>query len=110
MDQSNTFRHARSPLVHQPGPGQLASPAGAELHGAANQLRLDDERGAFGGQAEIEHGVEPNWQGALQAAPPPAVQSPAVKLAWLTNSGGVACARGSPPFTQMPPVAKAAPS
>src|SRR5258706_7623811 len=110
LDQIKTFRHARSPLVHQPGLGQEVSPAGAWLHGAANQVRLDDERGAFGGQAEIEHGVDPNWQGAVQSAPPPAGQSPEAKLALLTNSRVVSCARRVPPFRQTPPFVKAEPS
>src|SRR5450759_2673 len=110
LDQINTFIHARSPLVHQPGPGQLESPVGAWLHGAENQVRLDDERGALGGQAEIEHGVDPNWHWPVQSAPPDAVQSPEVKPALLTNSSVVSCARRVPPFRQIPPVVNAAPS
>src|ERR1700719_4318077 len=89
--QINTFEQARSPWVHQAGRGpvQLVSPAGAWLHGAANQLRLvgSELAAVFGGHAEIEHGVDPNWHGALQAvAPPPGVQSPAEHPGLFTHS------------------------
>src|ERR1700693_1063931 len=111
LDQINRFMHARSPLVHQPGPGQLESPVGAWLHGAANQVRLDDERGALGGHAEIEQGVEPNWQAPVQGvAPPPTVQSPEEKPALLTNSRVASCASRVPPFKQIPPPVNPAPS
>ena len=76
--QIRTFEHERSPAVHQADPGQLAeSPVGAFEHGAANQVRLLGESApALGGQADTEHGVEPNWHGAAQLAPPPAAHVP----------------------------------
>jgi hypothetical protein len=59
--QIKTFQHDRSPTVHHVEAGQFASPTGAWLHGAENQLWLEGESvGALGGQAEIEQGVEPN--------------------------------------------------
>src|ERR1043166_1553817 len=60
--QSNRFQHARSPTGHQLDPGQLASPAGACEHGAANHVYPPpaESAAAFGGHAEIEQGVDPN--------------------------------------------------
>jgi hypothetical protein len=36
--QMRRFQHARSPTGHQADPAQLASPAGAWEHGAANHV------------------------------------------------------------------------
>src|SRR3981081_4853681 len=103
--QINMLLHARSPAVHQADPGQLAaSPAGAAEQGAANQVRLLGESAPpLGGQTDTEHGVEPNWQGAAQAAPPPAAQVPDEKPAWLTNSSVTSRASSVPPLRQIPP-------
>ena len=70
--QISTLAQDRSPAGrHQEDPGQLAaSPSGAVEHGAANHVRLLGESAAvFGGQADSEQGVEPNWQELAQAAP-----------------------------------------
>src|SRR5437899_856836 len=85
--QIKRFQQARSPDGrHHEDPGQLASPA------------------TLGGQAEIEQGVEPNWQvAALQEAPPPAAHVPVEKPAWLTNSRVTSRASIWPPLRQIPP-------
>src|SRR5438477_7279496 len=104
--QINRFQQARSPDGHQADPGQLASPAGAEEHGAANHVYPPpaESAGVLGGQAEIEQGVEPNWQEAIEhVTAPPAAQLPEEKPARLTNSSVTSRARSSPPLRQMPP-------
>src|SRR5438094_648214 len=93
--QTSRFQHARLPTGHQVDPGQLGSElpltgGGAAEQGAANQVLPPAVAGsatALGGQAEIEQGVEPNWQvPPPQEAPPPAAHVPVEKPAWLTNS------------------------
>src|SRR2546422_8593414 len=87
--QIKRFQQARSPTGHQAEPGQLESPVGAWEHGAANQVKPPpaESAAALGGQAEIEQGVEPNWQVvAAQAGPPPAPPVPGQEPAWLTDS------------------------
>src|SRR5207253_10621536 len=104
--QIKRFQQARSPLGHHVEPGQLASPAGACEHGAANQVYPPpaESATALGGHAEIEHGVDPNWQvAAAQFAPPPAAHVPVERPAWLTNSIVTSWASSMPPFRQMPP-------
>src|SRR3989441_3881964 len=104
--QIKSFQQARSPTGHQAEPGQLESPVGAWEHGAANQVKPPpaESAAALGGQAEIEQGVEPNWQVvAAQAAPPPAAHVPVEKPAWLTNSSVTSRASSSPPLRQIPP-------
>src|SRR5437899_2560158 len=105
--QIKRFQQARSPDGrHHEDPGQLASPAGAWEQGAANQVKPPPAGSAatLGGQAEIEQGVEPNWQvAALQEAPPPAAHVPVEKPAWLTNSRVTSRASIWPPLRQIPP-------
>src|SRR5439155_1060183 len=77
--QINRFQQARSPDGHQADPAQLASPAGADEHGAANHVYPPpaESAGVPGGQAETEQGVEPNWQEAIEhVTAPPAAQLP----------------------------------
>src|ERR1700686_2795828 len=103
--QISSFQHERSPTGHQADPGQLAaSAAAAAEHGAENHVRLlGGSAPALGGHTEIEHGVDPNWQGAAQLTPPPAAQVPDEKPAWLTNSSVTSRASRVPPLRQMPP-------
>src|ERR1700694_830632 len=104
--QISTLAQERSPAGrHQEDPGQLAaSPAGAAEHGAANHVRLlGESAAALGGHADSEQGVEPNWQLLAHAAPPPGLQSPDEKPAWLTNSRVTSRASKVPPLRQMPP-------
>src|ERR1700674_2675048 len=90
--QISRFQQARSPFGHQAEPAQAAaSPPGAWLRGAANQVNPppDGSAAAFGRHAVIEHGVDPNWQlTPTQAAPPPAAHVPLENPAWLPNSRG----------------------
>ena len=81
--QISVFQQDRFPTAHHEEPGHAtASPAGAWLQGAANQVWLDGESaGTLGGQAESEHGVDPNRHVPVQAAPPPGLQSPEEKPA-----------------------------
>src|SRR2546430_7507153 len=77
--QIKGFQQARSPTGHQAEPGQLESPVGAWEHGAANQVKPPpaESAAALGGHAEIEQGVEPNWQVvAAEGAPPPPADLP----------------------------------
>src|SRR2546427_436084 len=100
--QIKRFQQARSPTGHQAEPGQLESRVGAWEHGAANQVKPPpaESAAALGGQAEIEQGVEPNWQVvAAQAAPPPVAHVPVEKPAWLTNSSVTSPASSSPPLS-----------
>src|SRR5882672_2757699 len=102
--QISVFQQDRLPAAHQAEPGQLASPAGAWLHGAANHVWLDGESaGALGGQADTEQGVDPNRQVPVHAAPPPGLQSPEENPAWLTNSSVTSRASSVPPLRQIPP-------
>src|SRR3989441_1523434 len=106
--QIKRFQQARSPTGHQAEPGQLESPVGAWEQGAANQVKPPpaESAAALGGQAEIEQGVEPNWQVvAEQAAPPPVAHVPVEKPAWLTNSSVTSQANRPPPLRQIPPPA-----
>src|SRR5215472_650748 len=104
--QINRFQHARSPTGHQAEPAQAAeSPAGACEHGAANQVKPPplESAAALGGQAEIEHGVDPNEHVPTHSAPPPARHVPVEKPAWLTNSRVTSRARSWAPSRQIPP-------
>src|SRR2546427_673380 len=104
------FEQARSPAGHH-DPEQLVSwvPAagGACEQGAANQVLPPSgaraSASALGGQIEIEHGCDPNWQVPEQAAPPPAEHVPDENPAWLTNSRVTSRASKIPPLRQMPP-------
>src|SRR5712692_9866025 len=103
--QISVFQHARLPTAHHEEPGHAeASPEGARLQGAANQVWLDGESaGTLGGQTDTEQGVDPNRHVPVHAAPPPGVQSPDENPAWLTNSSVTSRASRVPPFKQIPP-------
>src|SRR5437870_10983538 len=106
--QTSRFQHARLPTGHQVDPGQLGSElpltgGGAAEQGAANQVLPPAVAGsatALGGQAEIEQGVEPNWQvPPPQEAPPPPRTVPAENPPWWRNRGSPSGARGRRPLS-----------
>src|SRR2546421_9963344 len=103
--QTSMFQHARLPAGHQVDPGQLGSElplTGGEAaeQGAANQVLPPAVAGAatvLGGEAEIEQGGEPNWQGPPPpAAPPPPPPGAGAKPARLAEP------RGTTPATRPP--------